>query len=273
MRILIVLTYYRPHVSGLTIYAERLGRGLAARGHQVTVLTSRYERGLQRDETIEGVRIIRVPVVGRISKGVLMPSFGSWATTLTRRNDVISLHLPQFDAAGLALRGKLFRRPTVVTYHCDIELPPSRHKPLIDAAVRGAHYGACRMADRVVCNAEEYAAASRFLRRFRGKTEVIAPPVSMPAPSADEVARFRAEHGLGDRPVIGYASRFSAEKGIEHLVEAAPALIARFPDLRILFAGPGRAAIGEDGYWRELARAGAEHRKSGGTLARRGDAT
>ncbi len=37
MRILTVLTYYRPHTSGLTIYAERLARAFARRGHQVTV--------------------------------------------------------------------------------------------------------------------------------------------------------------------------------------------------------------------------------------------
>ena len=39
MRILIVLTYYRPHTPGLTIYAERLANALARRGHQVTVMT------------------------------------------------------------------------------------------------------------------------------------------------------------------------------------------------------------------------------------------
>ena len=33
MKVLIVLTYYRPHTSGLTVYAERLATGLAARGH------------------------------------------------------------------------------------------------------------------------------------------------------------------------------------------------------------------------------------------------
>jgi len=46
MRVLIVLTYYRPHTSGLTIYAERLACALAQRGHQVTILTSRYDRRL-----------------------------------------------------------------------------------------------------------------------------------------------------------------------------------------------------------------------------------
>ena len=37
MKILTVLTYYRPHTSGLTIYAERLARAFVKRGHQVTV--------------------------------------------------------------------------------------------------------------------------------------------------------------------------------------------------------------------------------------------
>ena len=48
MKILEVLTYYRPWVSGLTIYVERLSRALAAQGHDVTVLTSQYDPDLPR---------------------------------------------------------------------------------------------------------------------------------------------------------------------------------------------------------------------------------
>ena len=42
MKILHALTYYHPHLSGLTIYVERLAETLAARGHEVTVATSRH---------------------------------------------------------------------------------------------------------------------------------------------------------------------------------------------------------------------------------------
>jgi len=62
MKILTVLTYYRPHTSGLTIYAERLARAFARRGHEVTVMTTQYDRSLPRDEMMDGVRVIRVPV-------------------------------------------------------------------------------------------------------------------------------------------------------------------------------------------------------------------
>jgi hypothetical protein len=60
MKILTVLTYYRPHTSGLTIYAERLARAFARRGHQVTVMTTQYDPSLLLEETMDGVKIVRV---------------------------------------------------------------------------------------------------------------------------------------------------------------------------------------------------------------------
>ena len=119
MHILTVLTYYRPHTSGLTIYAERLAKALVRRGHEVTILTSQFNPKLAKNDVDEGVKIVRVPVFMRISKGVVMPSFGFIASRLVRSHDAVHLHLPQFDAAGLSLRGRIFYKPTVCTYHCD----------------------------------------------------------------------------------------------------------------------------------------------------------
>ena len=111
MKILTVLTYYRPHTSGLTIYAERLARAFAKRGHQVTVMTTQYDPSLLLEETLDGVKIVRVPVAARISKGVLAPTFGLVATKLVARHDVVQMHLPQFDAPGVGLRGPEAIRP------------------------------------------------------------------------------------------------------------------------------------------------------------------
>jgi hypothetical protein len=58
MRILTVLTYYRPHTSGLTIYAERLAQAFVRRGHQVTVMTTQYDKSLPREEMMNGVRVV-----------------------------------------------------------------------------------------------------------------------------------------------------------------------------------------------------------------------
>ena len=94
MNVQLVLTYYHPHVSGLTIYAKRLATTLAQRGHRVTVLTSRYDPALPAEEMIDGVRVVRAPVQLRVSKGVIMLSFPFVAWRLIREHDVVSVHLP-----------------------------------------------------------------------------------------------------------------------------------------------------------------------------------
>ena len=252
MRILLALTYYRPYVSGLTIYVERLGRALAERGHEVTVLTSQYAPDLPRNEMIDGIRVVRAPVAMRISKGVIMPTFGIIATRLAREHDVLSVHLPQFDAAGIALRGHLFSKPTVLTYHCDLQLPPSPLNRAVNKVVSAANYSAARLADRVVAYTQDYADHTAFLRAYASKLTVIPPPVVMPEPSACDVASFQSSHNLTGRRVIGYAARFAAEKGIEYLIDGMPELLARYPNLKVLFAGPYRDVLGEENYWRRL---------------------
>lgn len=270
MKILLALTYYRPHVSGLTIYVERLAQALARRGHQVTILTSQYDRRLPRQECVAGVHVVRVPVLMRVSKGVIMPTIGLWATRLARSHDVLSIHLPQFDASGIALRGRLFRKPAILTYHCDLQLPPGWFNRVVDQVVFGANYTAALLADRIVAYTQDYADHSRLLSRFRHKIAVIPPPVSLPAPEPAALAAFRQAHGLDGRPVIGFAARFAAEKGIEYLIHALPTLLTQFPNLKVLFAGPYRDVLGEEAYWQRLAplieRLG-EHWSFVGTLA------
>src|SRR5579884_2852952 len=132
MRILIVLTYYDPHISGLTLYAQRLAEGLARRGHTVTVLTSQHRPDLPREEEIHGVRVVRVPVAVRISKGGLMPSFPLEMWRQARRHDVVNIHLPQFEAGIASVLGRLARKRVVLTYHCDLELPASPFNRVVD---------------------------------------------------------------------------------------------------------------------------------------------
>jgi len=252
MRILVALTYYRPHVSGLTIYVERLCRALATRGHAVTVLTARYDPALPPEEHLHGVDVVRVPVAARISKGVVMPTIGWMANRLVPAHDVVSLHLPQLDAAGLAIRGRLWKKPTTLTYHSDLILPPSLVNAVADATVTSINHVAARFSDRLVAYTDDFARHSRFLSKYLSHVDVIPPPVEMPEPGADALTAFRARYGLATRrPVIGLAVRLAAEKGVEYLFEALPAILERYPDALILHAGP-REAIGEAEYLRKI---------------------
>ncbi len=253
MRILTVLTYYRPHTSGLTIYVERLVRTLARRGHQVTVLTSQYEKTLPREQIIDGVRIIRAPVFFRVSKGVIMPTFGYLAWKLVLENDIIHLHLPQFDAAGVALRGRLLRKPTVITYHCDLKLPPGIFNRFVNQVVHLMNHIAAIFTHKISAYTADFASYSPYLSRFADKVSVILPPVELPQASQSEIDVFALQHNPdGHHPVIGMATRFASEKGIEILLDALPTVTESYPDTAVLFAGQYRDVMGEEAYFQGL---------------------
>ena len=249
MKILTVLTYYRPHTSGLTIYAERLARAFARRGHQITVMTAQYDQSLPREEMMDGVRVIRVPVAVRVSKGVIAPTFGLVATKLVWEHDVIQLHLPQFDAPGVAFRARLFGKPAVLTYHCDLRLPPGLFNRFVNLVVKFQNNMAGILADHIVTYTQDYADHSSYLSRYRNKLTPILPPVELPPPAPGSVEAFAAAHRTRERrPVIGMVTRFAAEKGVESLLDALPAVLKKYPQAQVMFAGQYQNVLGEQAY-------------------------
>ncbi len=254
MRILIALTYYRPHTSGLTIYAERIARAFVKRGHQVTVLTSHYRKDLPYEEISDGVRVVRVPVLTRISKGVIMPTFGAVASKLVKENDWMQLHLPQFDAAGIALRGRLLRKPTIVTYHCDLHMPPGILAWAANQGVLLMNDLAARFTHKIVTYTQDYAENSPYLSGHLNKIRIISPPVVLPETTDSQVTIFAEKNNPEDRsPVIGMAARLATEKGVEILLSAMPKILHYHPKARVLFAGPYKGIVGEEAYAQRIA--------------------
>ncbi|MBE0408705.1 MAG: glycosyltransferase family 4 protein [Anaerolineales bacterium] len=225
---------------------------MASRGHQLTVLTTQYDKILPKEENHKNVRIIRLPIIARINKGVLAPAFGLVSTRLVRDHDVVLLHLPQFDAAGVALRSRLIKRPAVILYHSDLLLPKGAINRFVNSVVNLMNYLAGLFAHRVVAYTEDFANHSAFLQRFAHKCSVILPNVQMPQATKAEIEDFRSLHNPQGFKVIGMATRFAAEKGVEVLLESLPIIQARFPQVKVLFAGQYEGVWGEDAYYQRL---------------------
>ena len=253
MKILTVLTYYRPHTSGLTIYAERLAQAFARRGHQVTVMTTQYDPSLPREEMMDGVKVIRVPVAARVSKGVIAPLFGLIATKLVAQHDVVQLHLPQFDAPGVAFRARLFGKPAVLTYHCDLFLTRTWFNRLVNFVVDFQNNMAGMLANHIVTYTQDYADNSPYLSRYKHKLTPILPPVELPKPTPESVSAFARNHFTHERkPVSGMAARLAAEKGVEVLLDALPIILKKYPNAQVLFAGSYQNVMGEQTYYDRL---------------------
>ena len=264
MKILTVLTYYRPHTSGLTIYAERLARAFVKRGHDVTVMTTQFDNRLPREEMLDGVRVIRVPVAFRISKGVIAPTFGLVATKLVWEHDVVQLHLPQFDAPGVAFRARLFGKPSILTYHCDLNLPTGFFNKIVNSVVHFQDSMAGVLANRIVTYTQDYADHSPYLSRYKEKLRTFLPPVELPKVGDDATTAFAKEHKISERnPVIGMATRFAAEKGVGILLDAMPQILEKYPNAQVLFAGQYQDVFSEQAYANRLMPRIKEYEKSG----------
>ena len=253
MRILIVLTYFQPHKSGLTVYAVRQSRALVALGHRVTVLTSQYDRALPREEWDQGVRIIRLPVAFHISKGVIMPGMLFRAFRLISESDIVNLHVPQFDSALLALLSKIQHKPVVLTYHCDLKMPAGLMNKLAGMAAHCANWISAGLANVIVHNTRDFAEHSPFLKRYLDKLVVIQPPIIVDPVSHAETLAFRSKYQIShDHVVIGMVARMATEKGVEYLVEAMPQVIQLFPNVRVIFIGEYQNVFGEVSYKEKL---------------------
>ena len=237
LRILIILTYYLPHRTGLTLHAQRIGEELVRRGHQVTVLSARFNPDLPERETINGVHVVRLWAPIRVSRGMLMPSYPWHVMRQIREHDVVSINTPMLESALTALIANWFNKPLVITHHGDLILPKGAANRVIQAVVFGMYKLAARSATRLVGYSHDYADHSYYLAGYEAKTSIIYPPILMPAPQPAEVARLRAAWGVTNGYAIGFAGRFVEEKRPDVLIRALETVNQRLPGAKVVFAG------------------------------------
>ena len=136
----------------------------------------------------------------------------------------------------------------------DLELPPGLANRVVNQVVHLMNSIAAKAAQRIITYTPDFADHSPFLRRYRSKVDTILPPVELPACDPSAVDQMAAKIEIGDRrPVIGMATRFASEKGVESLLGALPRIMERHPETVVLFAGQYQDVMGEQRYYDRLA--------------------
>jgi glycosyltransferase involved in cell wall biosynthesis len=112
---------------------------------------------------------------------------------------------------------------------------------------------AALLANRIVTYTQDYADHSPYLSRYHRKLTPFLPPVELPMAKPESVEAFAQTHRTTERrPVIGMVTRFAAEKGVEILLDALPAVLEKYPQAQVLFAGEYQNVIGEQAYTARL---------------------
>jgi glycosyltransferase involved in cell wall biosynthesis len=237
LRILIALQYYLPHRTGYNLYVQRVAEALAQRGHQVTVLTARHKIDLPRDETINGVRIVRLWAPIRVSRGMVMPMYPLALWRFLKNTDVVWLHLPMLETALIAFMAKWRKRGIIATHHGDLLLGEGLKNRFIQGFVFYLYRLMAERVHRIIGYSHDYADHSYYLQPYRDKVSIIYPPIIIPEPQPERVLELRQRWGENGGAIIGYAGRFVKEKRPDLLIRSLDTINQEYPNARIVFAG------------------------------------
>jgi len=113
MRILFVLEHFHPYIGGVEHLFWELSKALTIQGHQIKVITTRFDKKLPQKECTEGIDIYRVNCSNRFS--FLIRSIPS---IFKNSKDFDIVHTTTYTAAPPALLvSRLRNKKSVLTFH------------------------------------------------------------------------------------------------------------------------------------------------------------
>lgn len=252
MRILHVLDHGLPLQSGYTFRTRAILTAQMARGWQVAAVTGpRHNAPAPAEETIDGIDFHRTPrsprlpgPLGGLAEVVAMARRVD-AVAARFRPDVLHAHSPVLDALAALRVARRRGLPLVYEIRAFWE----------DAAVGNgtgregsARYRATRALETWAVNrADAVAVICDGLRRdlvARGVPEakVMVSPngvdLTLFGTPPERDAALAASLGLGDE-VVGFIGSFYDYEGLDDLIAAFPALVARRPAAQLLLVGGG----------------------------------
>jgi PEP-CTERM/exosortase A-associated glycosyltransferase len=255
MRILHILDHSLPKHSGYTFRTLAILREQRALGWETLQLTSPRQGPTSAEfEDVDGWRFHRTPLT---ASPALVPGavYLREMRATTRRiddlgrtfsADVLHAHSPVLNALPALRAGRRLGIPVVYELRALWEDAAVDHGTTSEGSIR---YRASRALETYVLQrADHITTICEGLRREITERGIPAERVTV-IPNAVDTRDFRignapdpelrAQLGLADATVLGFAGSFYAYEGLNLLLDAAALLVPRHPNLRILLIGGG----------------------------------
>jgi len=113
MKILYVLEHYYPYIGGAEKLFRQLAESLSKNGHEVEVITTRFDKTLPQCEILNGVKVTRVECKNRFLFSVF-----ALPTILRTAGKYDLIHTTTYNAALPAwIGGRIKRKKIILTFH------------------------------------------------------------------------------------------------------------------------------------------------------------
>lgn len=253
MRILHVFDHSIPLHSGYTFRSAAILREQRALGWETFHLTSpKQGKVAVAEEEVDGLHFFRTPAVTADTPVIrevalmraLQARIGEVAARL--RPDVIHAHSPVLNALPALRAGRRLGIPVVYEIRAFWEDAAVDHGTTREHSLRyrlthALETWALRRVGHVftICEGLRADIVARGIPAERVTVIPNAVDIESFQLSGEPDAALKARLGLDGRTVIGFVGSFYAYEGLDLLLDAVPALLARQPDLRVLLVGGG----------------------------------
>ena len=253
--VLFLTESFHPVLGGGEGHIRQLSRRLAAAGMRASVLTRRIDAAWPAEETLDGVRVVRVGPTGAGRGGkyaMVAPALaalrrerGAFGVLVVRGTRVLGL---PGVAAARALGKAVVLQPElngemsgeVYTWGTPLHVPAVRRAVGLGTSARNL---LLRDADAFV--AMSHAIAAECVAAGAAPERVVRLPHGVDTarfrPASDDERRaLRVRYGLPESAVIAtYTGRLLRGKGLETLVDAFAAIAAEEPRAHLMIVGSG----------------------------------
>jgi glycosyltransferase involved in cell wall biosynthesis len=259
MQILMLSWEFPPYVvGGLGRHVAELSPALARQGvniHVVTPTAKKDEAGVTVEDGITVHRVFAA-IMGAetpdiyqraVETNQIMAAYAQQARAGTGPFDLIHVHDWLTGFAGITLK-TTWGIPLVATIHATERGRVRGHLAgQLQWAIDSAEYKLIEEAQRViVCSHYMNEEIQNLFKAPASKLEVVPNAVNLldvrNGYGRQELTAFRAKYADPTDKIVFTISRLVYEKGVHHLVQAAPRILAECPQARIVIAGRGPEA-------------------------------
>jgi glycosyltransferase involved in cell wall biosynthesis len=260
LRVCLVVETYHPVIGGGETQARTVAAGLGAHGIRTWVITRRSDAAFARAESIDDVPVLRLGPAGpgHLKKWAMLP--GLLATLLRRRRDWDVVLVSGYRVLGIAAvpAARLLGKRVVLKADNDGEMSGSYFQ---GGAAKLGLAGKGRLVAAIVAvrnvllrRADAFVALSSGMR---GELEAhgVRPERITDIPNSVDTARFRpvapaertalrARLGLpAEGPIVVFAGRLLAGKGVMDLARSWAELAPAFPEATLVIVGSGKGLM------------------------------